>query len=96
MKRIPASAVRQSDPLQFIGDLLFLIVIFVYIFSCPFTKVEESFNMQATHDILTYGTDLSKFNHFEFPGVVPRTFIGALSTSLVAYPFYTLLRDILG
>jgi alpha-1,6-mannosyltransferase len=48
--------------------------------------VEESFNMQATHDILE-GLGLVDFDHLDFPGVVPRTFIGSLVLAVVVVPF---------
>jgi alpha-1,6-mannosyltransferase len=49
---------------------------------CPYTKVEESFNIQAAHDFIHYRWNISKFDHLEFPGVVPRTSIGAFLLSL--------------
>lgn len=66
-------------------DLVLFTSILFYLLTIPFTKVEESFNMQAINDILTYGTSLSSYDHFLFPGVVPRTFIGSLYISILAY-----------
>ena len=42
---------------------------------CPHTKVEESFTLHAVHDLLT---SPPQFDHAQFPGVVPRTFVGAV------------------
>ena len=36
-------------------DLLILLSGLSYVSLAPFTKVEESFNLHATHDILFYG-----------------------------------------
>lgn len=76
---------------------LFLIplVVLIHLWVAPYTKVEESFNIQATHDVLVYGTPLSSiyqklsssYDHFAFPGAVPRTFIGPVLLAGVARPF---------
>lgn len=75
-------------------------VILLHLLASPYTKVEESFHIQATHDILTYGIPSplhlnrtaiaekfqSDYDHFSFPGAVPRTFIGALALASASWP----------
>ncbi|KAG9096552.1 dolichyl-P-Man:Man(7)GlcNAc(2)-PP-dolichol alpha-1,6-mannosyltransferase [Ceratobasidium sp. UAMH 11750] len=69
-------------------DLLFLVTAWVHVFLAPYTKVEESFNLHATHDVLAYGVSPSAlpfYDHFVFPGAVPRTFIGSIVLAAASY-----------
>lgn len=74
--------------------VLFPALTLLHLYISPHTKVEESFNLQAIHDVLEYGVPISDagtkfsalFDHMTFPGAVPRTFIGALLVSGFAKP----------
>ncbi|KZO90713.1 glycosyltransferase family 22 protein [Calocera viscosa TUFC12733] len=76
-------------PPESLFDVIFFLVACVHIFLAPFTKVEESFNLHATHDVFMYGVlpeGLKRYDHFDFPGVVPRSFIGSLLLGGALYP----------
>ncbi|KAI0460038.1 Alg9-like mannosyltransferase family-domain-containing protein [Xylaria acuta] len=74
-------------------------LVLIHLVVAPYTKVEESFNIQATHDILAYGTPTrnvyerlsSHYDHFDFPGAVPRTFLGPVLLAGISQPLVTLL-----
>lgn len=84
-----------NAPLDRLVDLVLPTVILLHLFASPYTKVEESFNIQATHDILEYGVPFrnssafiaDKFDHVDFPGSVPRTFVGAVMLAGTSMPF---------
>jgi alpha-1,6-mannosyltransferase len=79
--------------------LLIPSLVLVHLLVAPYTKVEESFNLQATHDILVYSTPThdigdrlrTSYDHFEFPGAVPRTFVGAAALAGVSRPILQVL-----
>jgi len=70
-----------------------LLVSMFYLAAAPYTKVEESFSVQATHDLIFHGpAALEQFDHFQFSGVVPRSFIGPSALALLSAPFVIVLR----
>ncbi|EFA84739.1 glycosyltransferase [Heterostelium album PN500] len=75
------------DLLDGSSEIAIYFLMFIYVYICPYTKVEESFNLQAMHDILIHRFNINNYDHLEFPGVIPRTFIGALFVSVLSSPF---------
>lgn len=73
----------------------------LHLFIAPYTKVEESFNIQAAYDILKHGIPLTNtsrqlalnYDHVTFSGAVPRTFIGALTLAELSRPFTPLVYE---
>ncbi|KGO73371.1 GPI mannosyltransferase [Penicillium italicum] len=83
--------------------LLFPVLILLHLLVAPYTKVEESFHVQAVHDILANGlpngfNDLSlnraDYDHFAFPGAVPRSAIGAAALAILSKPVILLNEGI--
>jgi len=82
-----------GEPRPALLELLLLAAIWGGVLAAPFTKVEESFGVQAAHDFLRLGLggggfppSFAGFDHREFPGVVPRSCLGPVLAALLAAP----------
>ena len=73
-------------------EVVFGLVILAHVFVAPYTKVEESFNLQAIHDFV-YTDQIEKFDHITFPGVVPRTAVPAFLIAILASIGRFILRN---
>ncbi|KAF4726972.1 dolichyl-P-Man:Man(7)GlcNAc(2)-PP-dolichol alpha-1,6-mannosyltransferase, partial [Perkinsus olseni] len=85
-----------STAMDRIIDVYTTVVLVGLVLLAPYTKVEESFNVQAVHDFLYHGTDLQAYDHVEFPGVVPRTFLGSLVLAVSSWPTVRLIDLTMG
>lgn len=74
-------------------------LVIVHLVVAPYSKVEESFNLQAAHDVLVYGVPTqdvhaklsSQYDHFDFPGAVPRTFVGPVVLAGISQPIVAIM-----
>ena len=79
-------------------------LVLFYLSIAPYTKIEESFTIQATHDILAYGIPFkapghylaSTYDHIKYPELhpVPRTFVAPLVLAATSSPFAQFVKGI--
>jgi alpha-1,6-mannosyltransferase len=87
--KIPKAA---SNAFSYTWDVALLLYSWALVMLCPYTKVEESFNMQAMHDILFHRHNIDAYDHLVFSGPVPRTFLGSVIVSTASTPFAVALN----
>ena len=81
----------KSDSFSFKWDIMLLLYSWLLVILCPYTKVEESFNMQAMHDILFHRENIGAYDHLVFSGPVPRTMLGSVIIATASSPIAVVL-----
>jgi alpha-1,6-mannosyltransferase len=76
----------QSKSFSYKWDVMLLLYSWSLVLLCPYTKVEESFNMQAMHDIMFHQHHIEAYDHLVFTGPVPRTMLGSVIVSTASSP----------
>lgn len=75
--------------------VLLVCICILHVYLAPYTKVEESFNVQATFDLLyKRWIAVTTFDHRTFPGVVPRTFLAPILLYIIVAPFRMVFRPL--
>ena len=65
----------------FRAEILLIVVPLLHIFTCPYTKVEERFNLQAIHDILYWQGNIEKVCTFHcYPPLAPSYYLFLISS----------------
>jgi hypothetical protein len=80
-----------SKSFSFKWDVILLLYSWSLVVLCPYTKVEESFNMQAMHDIMFHQHNIEAYDHLVFTGPVPRTLLGSVIVSTASSPITIVL-----
>lgn len=60
-----------------------------HVWLAPYSKVEESFSLQAVHDALVHGFGSQArqaYDHVVFPGAVPRSFVPPILLAALTWP----------
>lgn len=92
-KKLKSSSKSNQPGMKFSfkWDVMLLLYSWSLVFLCPYTKVEESFNMQAMHDIMFHQHNIDSYDHLVFTGPVPRTMLGSVIVSTASSPIAIIL-----
>ena len=71
-------------------------VVIAHVLIAPYTKIEETFPIQALHGALAHGLDIDAYDHHVFPCPVPRTSIASFALAMASAPWIAIARGALG